>query len=212
MLFRKSPEKFWNLISSLYASSPISDMKAYQTKIEKIKSYLSRDDVLLDIGCGTGTQCDDLAGNIKQATGIDISRKLLAIAEKRRTERKLENVEFIQTTVFDERFQAESFNVVMAFFVLHFYDDIESVIARIHSLLKPGGLFISETACLGENARFANRLAVFAGRLGLLPNINPLRYQQIEQALEQAGFELLEKTKFSSANDAEYTLVARKGA
>ena len=128
MLFRTSPEKFWNLIASRYAASPISDSSAYATKIEKIKSYLSSKDVVLDIGCGTGTQCGDLAGDVRQVTGIDISGKLLAIAAQRTDERKLANVSFIQTSLFDERFQPESFDVVMAFFVLPFFDDLDAVL------------------------------------------------------------------------------------
>ena len=67
MFFRKSPENFWNLIAAKYAASPIADVAAYEKKIEKLKSYLSLEDVVLDIGCGTGTQCGDLAGNVKQS-------------------------------------------------------------------------------------------------------------------------------------------------
>ena len=132
MFFRKSPEKFWNLISSFYAASPISDEAAYHTKIQKIKSYLSPEDVVLDIGCATGTQCFDLAGDIKRATGIDISGKLLAIAEQRKDERKINNVEFIKTSLFDERFHSDSYDVVMAFYVLHFFEDIDAVFKRVH--------------------------------------------------------------------------------
>jgi len=73
---------------------------------------------VLDIGCGTGTQCGDLAGNVKQVTGIDISGKLLAIAEQRKAERKLNNVEFIKTSLYDERLQANSFDIMMAFYVV----------------------------------------------------------------------------------------------
>ena len=98
MLFKESPEKFWNLIASKYAASPIQDRPAYETKIQKIKTYLTPDKVALDIGCGTGTQCGDIADNVKQVTGIDISRKLLAIAEQRKAERQLDNVEFLQTS------------------------------------------------------------------------------------------------------------------
>jgi len=39
---------------------------------------------VLDIGCGTGTKCDDIADKVKHVTGIDISRKLLTIAEQRK--------------------------------------------------------------------------------------------------------------------------------
>ena len=209
MLFRESPEKFWNLIASKYAASPIADRAAYEKKIEKLKSYLSPEDHVLDIGCGTGTQCDDLANNVKQVTGIDISSKLLAIAEQRKAERKVENVEFIQTTVFDERFEPGSFNVVMAFYVLHFFEDIDEAIRHIYGLLKPDGLFILETACLGEKSPISGKFLRLAGKLGFLPLINPLTTRQVEQALEQAGFGIVDKTKFSESND-EYTLIARK--
>ncbi len=209
MLFRSSPEKFWNLIASKYAASPIADVVAYQKKIEKLKSYLSLEDYVLDIGCGTGTQCDDLANSVKHVTGIDISNKLLAIAEKRKVEREITNVEFVQTTVFDERFDSGSFNVVLAFYVLHFFEDLDEVLRRIYDLLKPGGFFILETACLGDKSIITGKLIRSAGKLGFLPLINLLSTQQIEQALEQAGFTVLEKTRFSESND-EYTLIAKK--
>jgi ubiquinone/menaquinone biosynthesis C-methylase UbiE len=209
MIFKKSPEKFWNLIAAKYAASPISDITAYETKIEKIKTYLSPDDVVLDIGCGTGTQCGDLAANVRQVTGIDISSKLLAIAEQRTAERKLDNIEFIKTSLYDERFKADSFDVVMAFYVLHFFEDLDAVVKRVHALLKPGGLFISETACLGEKGPTTGKLLRFAGRLGVLPIINPLTTRQLEQAMEQAELILVDKVRFSESN-AEYTLFARK--
>jgi len=134
MIFKKSPEKFWDLISAKYAASPISDMTAYETKIEKIKTYLLPDDAVLDIGCGTGTQCGDLAGNVKQVTGIDISSKLLAIAEQRKAVRKLDNIEFIKTSLYDERLKADGFDVVMVFFVLHFFEDTDAVFKRRDSI------------------------------------------------------------------------------
>lgn len=209
MLFRKSPEIFWNLIASRYAASPINDIEAYEKKIEKIKFYLSAEDHVLDIGCGTGTQCGDLSYNVRKVTGIDISSKLLTIAEQRKAERNIENVEFIQTTVFDERFMPDSFDVVMAFYVLHFFEDIDEVIRRIYGLLKPDGLFILETACMGEKGKIIGELVRLAGKLGFLPLINLLTTRQIEQTLEQAGFSIVNKTRFSASND-EYTLIAKK--
>ncbi len=164
---------------------------------------------MLDIGCGTGTQCGDLAGHVKQVTGIDISGKLLAIAEQRKAERKLDNIEFVQTSLFDERLKADSFDVVMAFYVLHFFEDLDAVVKRVHALLKPGGLFISESACLGGKNQLAGKLVRFAGRLGILPNVSLLTTRQLEQAMEQAGFSLVDKVQFSESSP-EYTLFARK--
>ena len=210
MLFKNSPEKFWNLISSKYATSPISDEAAYETKITKLKTCLTTEMSVLDIGCATGTQCGDIANNVKQVTGIDISSKLLAIAEQRMAERNLDNIEFLQTSVFDEAFQPDSFDVVMAFFVLHFFEDIDVVFERIHELLKPGGIFISETACLGNKNKLMGGLLRFAGHLGFLPKINLLTSQQLEQSLKRTGFSISEKIKFSKRSDAEFTLIAKK--
>ena len=210
MLFKTSPEKFWNLIASKYAASPIPNRPAYEIKIQKIKTYLTPENVVLDIGCGTGTQCGDIADKVKQVTGIDISRKLLAIAQQRMAERKLHNVEFLQTSLFDERFQPGSFDMVMAFHVLHFFEDIDAVFKRIHDLLKPGGMFISETACLGEKNKIMGKVLRVAGHLGFLPLINLLTTKQLEKALEKNGFTIVDKTKFSDSLDAEFTLFAKK--
>ena len=164
---------------------------------------------MLDIGCGTGTQCGDLAGHVKQVTGIDISPRLLTIAEQRKTERKLDNVEFINASLSDERLQADSFDIVVAFYVLHFFEDLDEAIRCIHALLKPGGLFISETACLGEKGKITGKLVRFGGQLGLIPIINVLTTGRLEQAMERAGFNLVDKVQFSESN-AEFTLFSRK--
>lgn len=207
MLFKNSPEKFWDLISSKYAASPIDDLLSYETKIQKLKTYLKPEYHVLDIGCGTGTQCLDLAANVTQVTGIDLSGKLLTIAKQRKAERKIENVEFVKTSLADASFPEESFDVVMGFYVMHFQEDIEAAFRRIHNWLKPGGLLITESACLGEKNKLMGKAVRFAGHLGFLPLINLLTYRQLEQALENAGFSLVEKTRFSESI-GEYTLIA----
>lgn len=212
MLFKKSPEKFWNLIASKYATSPIADRPAYEAKMARIREHLDAGMSVLDIGCGTGSQSGDIAASVDRVTGIDISSKLLAIAEQRMAERQLDNVEFVRTSVFDERFRPGTFDAVLAFFVLHFFEDIDGVFRRIHELLGPGGLFVSETACLGDRDRVIGRLLRAGGQLGLLPLINPLTTRQLEASLQRAGFELFDKTRYSQRPDAEFTLMARKVA
>lgn len=209
MLFKNAPDKFWDLISSRYAASSIVDKTAYEDKIQKVKTYLTAGSVVLDIGCATGTQCGDIAENVKQITGIDISGKLLAIAEERKVERNQENIEFIKTSLFDDRFQPGSFDVVMAFYVMHFFEDVDAVLKRIHDLLAPGGVFISETACLGDKNIILSTVLRLACSLGLLPKINFLTLNKLEQALDKAGFHVIEKIRFSDSI-SEYTLIAKR--
>ena len=210
MLFNTSPEKFWNLIAKKYAADPIADLPAYETKIKTLKTYLEPEMNLLDIGCATGTQCADLSGSVKQVTGIDISSKLLAIATERLAEKDIHNVDFIETNAFDERFQAHQFDAVMAFHVMHFYIDINTIINRIYELLRPGGIFISETGCLADRGKFLGSALKTAGAVGFLPRMSIHSDQQLEAAIKNAGFEILDKTKYSKDPDAEFTYVAKK--
>lgn len=210
MLFKNAPEKFWDLIASKYAASPIADSQAYETKIQKIKTFLSQEQTVLDIGCGTGTQCDDIAGSVKKVIGIDFSRKLLAIARQRKTERKIDNVEFMQVSLFDEHLLHGSFDVVMAFYILHLLNDTDAVLKRIQHLLKPGGMFISETACLGGKNIILRGVLRLLGYFGVIPRINFLTSNQLQEYLEKNGFLLVEKIRFSQRADAEFTLFARK--
>ena len=210
MLFKKSPEKFWNLIGSKYAASPIADRSAYETKIARLKTYLTSEMSVLDIGCATGTQCGDIANNVQQVTGIDISSKLLSIAKQRMMKRDIDNVEFIEASPFEERFRPASFDAIMAFHVLHFFEDVDAILRRINELLVPGGVFISETGCLGDRSKLMANILRSMGYLGLLPTINVLTTQQLEGSLLNSGFTIIEKTKFSDQSDAEFTYVAKK--
>lgn len=210
MLFKNTPERFWNLIASKYAASPIADRPAYENKIRKLKTFLTPDMSVLDIGCATGTQCGDIADSVQHVIGIDISSKLLTIARQRMADRKAANVEFIQTSAFDERFQPGSLDAVMAFHVLHFFEDIDLILKRINELLKPGGIFISETACLGDRNKLMGNILRALGHLGLLPRINLLTTRRLEDSLKSAGFSIILKSRFSHRPDAEFTYVATK--
>ena len=209
MLFRSSPEKFWDLIATQYAASPIKDMQAYEKKITQLKTYLKPSYTILDIGCGTGTQCMDLSDSVTHVTGVDHSTRLLKVAEQRKIERKLDNVNFVKASLDDMNFPAREFDVVMAFYVLHFCEDVEELFQRIHSWLKPGGLLITESYCLGEKNIFQRFWLRFAGLIGIMPLISLLTYKQLEQILINTGFTLVEKTQFSTKFN-EYTLIARK--
>jgi len=117
---------------------------------------------------------------------------------------------FLQTSLFDELFQPGSFDVVMAFHVLHFFEDVDAVFMRIHDLLKPHGMFISETACLGEKNKLMGKVLRVACHLGFLPLTNLLTTRQLEEALEKAGFRIVDRTRFSDRSDADFTLIAKK--
>ncbi len=51
-----------------------------------------------------------------------------------------------------------TFDAVLGLSILHLLEDRDAVIAKAHDMLKPGGIFVSSTVCMG------NTQAVFGGR------------------------------------------------
>ncbi|MCM3710829.1 class I SAM-dependent DNA methyltransferase [Sporosarcina luteola] len=99
---------------------------------------------IIDVGCGTGLLSVKLAKSGAFVTGIDLSKNMLSIAEKRSNDLSL-NIEF-QEKPMQEIEGSEQFDVaVIAIDSLNYLPDRESVLATfngIHSVLKKGGVLI----------------------------------------------------------------------
>jgi len=53
----------------------------------------------------TGTAAIEIAGSVTTVKGIDISSKMIEAAKGKTVERKVKNIDFVQTTIFDEKFK-----------------------------------------------------------------------------------------------------------
>ena len=67
--------------------------------------------------------------------------------------------------------EPESFDVVTAFNVLLYLSDRDQVLEKIWSLLKPGGVFISATDCLGRNFSRDSVKKFVKSKLHLMPYV-----------------------------------------
>lgn len=188
----RSSEDFWDSNAKKYAKSPIKNMAAYEKTLERVRTYLSEGDTVLEVGCGTGSTALLLAGNVKQITGVDISSNMVGIASGKARDQRVENVSFVHGTAFDDTLQKGSFDVVMAFSFLHLQEDMPGTIRRIRELLKPGGLFISKTVCLREKTRLLGVLIYLMQKVGYAPFVESLSYGAIDEAIAAEGFEIIE--------------------
>ena len=55
-------------------------------------------------------------------------------------------------------------------------------------MLKPGGVFVSSTACLGDTMKFFELIAPIGKFLGLMPLVKVFTMQQLRDSLTGAGF------------------------
>jgi len=73
---------------------------------------------------------------------------------------------------------------------LQLLEDKEAVIARIYRMLKPGGIFVSSTICLGNTMRYLKVIVPIGKFFNLIPVIRFFTAQELEDSLMTAGFEI----------------------
>ena len=203
----KKSEKFWDKISNI--SKPPKKFEQAQVKtVEKTKKHLNSSDIVFDYGCGTGTITNAIAGNVKAIHAIDTSSGMIDSAKANASELKIENVNYEQSAIFDKRYKKESFNIVLAFNILQYLEDKHKVMQRINELLTPGGLFISETACLGERKTFLSILMFFVTKIGIVPKMKFFKISKLENLITNGNFKIVETENQSRL--PEYFIVAKK--
>lgn len=204
---------FWNKIAPRYAKSAIRDEAAYAYTLERVVSHLDRDQQVLELGCGTGTTAIKLAPNVARLTATDLAPAMLEIGKTRAAEAGVGNLEFLAADVLAA--PQGPFDVVMGFNLFHLVEDLDEAMAGVAKRLSAGGLFISKTPCLADTPsalkKAVFRVLVPALRwIGKAPRIvNFLRIAKLEQAMEKAGFEIIETGNFPADPPSRF-IVARR--
>jgi ubiquinone/menaquinone biosynthesis C-methylase UbiE len=188
------PSQFWDRHAKGYAKRPVADEAAYQKKLRVTQDHLKPDMEVLEFGCGTGTTAIIHAPFVRHIRAIDISSKMLEIARDKAAAGGIKNVIFEQSSIDELSADNASYDAVMAHSILHLLDDKESAIASVHRMLKPGGVFITSTACLGGTMpalRVMLRVILPVGRFfGLLPLVKFFTAEELEGDLTDAGFRI----------------------
>jgi ArsR family transcriptional regulator len=94
---------------------------------------------VLDIGCGTGRMLELLSPRAASALGIDLSRRMLALARGRIAERGLANCAVRQADMGRIPAPDAGFDLVVLCMVLHYADDPAAVLAEAARVTAPGG-------------------------------------------------------------------------
>ncbi len=188
---------FWDKVAEKYAKSPIADMDSYTYTLGRTRSYLSPDDKVLEVGCGTGSTALLLAGDVGHITASDLSANMIRVGSEKARDQGIANVTFVAAELFDGAIENGPYDAVLALNVIHLLEDTAAAIRRINSLLKPGGTFISKTVCRpGSGAPFKFRLLKLILPLmqliGKAPYVNFMEIAELENIITSAGFKIIE--------------------
>jgi ubiquinone/menaquinone biosynthesis C-methylase UbiE len=201
---------FWDRLADKYAAQPIADEDAYRTKLARTQAHMTPDMDIFEFGCGTGGTAITHAPHVRSIRAVDFSARMLEKARDRAAQAGVTNVTFEQGDITKMAIPPASYDMVLGLSILHLLKDRDAVIARVFEILKPGGRFVSSTACIGDSMRWFGFIAPLGRALGLLPVLNIMSHDQLREAMTRAGF-TIEHDWRPNPNAAVF-LIARKPA
>jgi ubiquinone/menaquinone biosynthesis C-methylase UbiE len=92
---------------------------------------------LLDLGCGPGIYAKLLKNRGVEVYGIDLSEKMIKIAKS-----NVKNVDFRVGSVYKLPYKSNYFDIVLATYVVEYFEDIDRAFKEIKRVLKKNGIFI----------------------------------------------------------------------
>ncbi len=148
----------WYFDESLHAGVDYSDEKIvsdYDKQHTKFRNYeneasritqalgISKNDIVVDMGCGTGGVSIYLAKSCKKLYAIDISPKMIELCNNKIANEDIDNVFPICSGLLSYKHNGEPVDVVISNAVLHHLPDFWKLVAlkKINEILKPGGKF-----------------------------------------------------------------------
>lgn len=201
--------RFWDRRAQAYDDAVQRHDALYERRIQRVASLLRETDTILDVGCASGEIALDLSPRLGHVCGVDTSGDMIALATRKAGTKRVGNVTFHHGDVFDARLTPGSFAAVAAFSVLHLLPDVPSALDRLHALLAPGGLLISETPCLSDRNVVVRSLVRFAVAAGMAPMIHDMNGADLTLLISSRRFRILEAATWDKRH-AVHWVVARK--
>jgi len=123
----RETQEIWDIIAE---SFDITRQKPWKPCIEFIEN-IPKNSITVDVGCGNGRHLIPCARHCKKAIGLDISKKLLQITQKKIKENNIKNVYLIHSDAINIPLKNECTDVVLFIASLH---NIKGRNKRIQSL------------------------------------------------------------------------------
>jgi SAM-dependent methyltransferase len=195
-----SSVRFWDKTARKYATSTIADMPGYEHTLQRVRHSLQPTDRVLELGCGTATTALRLAPATAHYTAADLSPAMVEIARQKLVGAPPDVHSMLHLAVADAdaHLPAPShtcmggddagWDVVLAFNLLHLVPDLEHTLSQVVRHLRPGGLFISKTACIAHMNPLVPLVALPLMRLlRLAPPVQVLTEDRLLTAIERSG-------------------------
>ena len=131
----------WDNLSPFYDfMETVYNGTCYKGIAEKIKDYVTEEDVVLECACGTGLLTVPMAQTCKKLIATDLSTGMLRQTKKKL--RNFANTKIGKASILALPFKENAFDVVVAANVIHLLDEPEKAISELKRVCKPNGRII----------------------------------------------------------------------
>lgn len=180
-----SRERYWHERAKVYQNLEWVCNKSYLKEVVHAIAPNSQD-IVLDIGTGTGAVAVAVSPAVSKVIGVDFSQSMLDRAGRH------DNIYYIKWDVCKPLFQDSIFTKVVARQVLHHIPDTQIVADICYRVLKKGGKFIVvEPVCPSSDIRDA-----YSEIFKLKDNRRIFTEEDLVRITEKAGFENVEAVTF----------------
>ncbi|MGO9209392.1 MAG: class I SAM-dependent methyltransferase [Terriglobales bacterium] len=175
--------------------------KRYNIRLraEIIQQFLNGEqfDSVLDVGCGDGSLSLPHLRPQNRLTLVDISEDMLAAARAQIPAELAGNVKILNNDFMGAELEPHGYDLILCVGVLAYVESPATAIARVASLLKPGGTVITENT---DSSHLLSLLYARARRvLGPDCSLNAVPTRAVLDLYHKQGFELSAMYRYSLA-------------
>ena len=205
---------FWDKVADKYSARPVADQDAYQEKLKVTQQFFNPNMDVLEFGCGTGSTALIHAPFVASYTAIDISQRMIEIAIGKRAQQQCEqvdlsNLHFRVATLDDYEGTESTYDAILGLSILHLLPNYRQAICQAYNMLKPGGIFVTNTGCLKDHLAFMRFVIPVMQFFGIAPHVEFFSRAQLDKAMQSAGFDI-EYAWVPPKSKSSYFMICRK--
>jgi len=131
---------FWDLYAPIYDENRKHEEYLRNTNLNILKTYFHPGQTLIEIGCGTGIEAEEMIKHGCKVILTDVSFEMLKVARTKVGS----NAQLINLPAeYIDSFKTKFDGAYSSFGVLNCISDVSSFFQKLHSILKPGSLFVA---------------------------------------------------------------------
>ncbi len=153
--------KLWSRRAASWDHGALPGLHDVVTRVIEVASP-GRDDVVVDLGCGTGALTLPIAEKVQTVVAVDISDEMLDELRNKARTSNITNITVVSDAIEKLTLKPESVDIVVTNYALHHLRDPDKVLVvqRAHDWLKPGGRIVIGDMMFGRGATAHDRRVI----------------------------------------------------